>query len=103
MDEKTIITTISDNSLMAATGSAAFVFFYKFWRILKTDKKNDDLNEAEKNFREEIRAEIKTLKDDKKNCEDEKEKLYEKFHDLQKELAELKGQVSFYTKHTSDK
>jgi hypothetical protein len=74
-------------------GGAAMAFLYKIWRILQSDRKVDNLDNAERSFREEMRDEIKTLKEDKRKCEDEKEKLYNQVHTFQKNIAEI--QVAF--------
>ena len=68
-------------------------FLYKIWRILQSDRKVDDLDSAERLFRVEMRDEIKTLKEDKRKCEEEKEKLYNQVHAFQKQMAEF--QVAF--------
>lgn len=40
---------------------------YKVWRIVKTDRSVDNLDEAEKKFREELKEEIKQLKEENYN------------------------------------
>lgn len=68
-------------------GATALAFLYKIWRILQKDRKVDDLDNAERSFRDEMRDEIKTLKEDKRRCEDEKDKLYNQVFAFQKQLA----------------
>lgn len=79
--------------LSVLPGGAALAFLYKIWRILQSDRKVDDLDSAERLFRVEMRDEIKTLKEDKRKCEEEKEKLYNQVHTFQKQMAEF--QVAF--------
>ena len=79
--------------LSVLPGGAALAFLYKIWRILQSDRKIDDLDSAERLFRVEMRDEIKTLKEDKRKCEEEKEKLYNQVHAFQKQMAEF--QVAF--------
>jgi hypothetical protein len=93
MDEKSILSFISDNAIAGATGSAALAFLYKIWRILQSDRKVDSLDNAERSFRDEMREEIKALKDDRRRCEEGKEQLYNQVHALQKQMAEF--QVGF--------
>ena len=79
--------------LSVLPGGAALAFLYKIWRILQSDRKIDDLDSAERLFRVEMRDEIKTLKEDKRKCEEEKENLYNQVHAFQKQMAEF--QVAF--------
>lgn len=88
MDEKTLLSLISDNALVGATGGAALAFLYKIWRILQSDRKVDNLDNAERSFRDEMRDEIKSLKEDRRNCEEEKLKMYEEMHRIQKQITE---------------
>lgn len=62
MDETTITKFIADHSVVGATGAAALAFLYKIWRVLKVDSKGDNLDNAERSFRDEIRAEVKDLR-----------------------------------------
>lgn len=74
-------------------GAAALAFLYKIWRILQTDRKVDNLDNAEREFRDEMRDEIKSLKDDKRKCEDEKERLYDSVHEFQKRIASFEAAI----------
>ena len=66
MDEKTIASFISDNALTGALSGGALAFLYKIWRILKKDRKEDNLDEVERALRDEMRNDIKTLKEENK-------------------------------------
>lgn len=64
MDEKTIIQNLlADNAVITAGVGGVLALFYKIWRILKTDNKSDDLDNKQKAFRDELRTEIKDLRD----------------------------------------
>lgn len=65
-----------------AVGSLAFL--YKIWRIIKKDRKEDNLETFEKAYREEIKNDNKQLKDEIKTLKEENQKLHE-------ELAELRA------------
>lgn len=99
MDEKALMSFVSDNSILGATGVAALAFLYKIWRILQSDRKEDDLDSAERTFRNEMREEIKSLKEDRHQCEEEKNILYKQIFEFQKQLANF--QAAFRLCHSS--
>lgn len=84
MDEKTIASFISDNALTGALSGGALAFLYKIWRILKKDRKEDNLDEVERALRDEMRNDIKTLKEENKTLKEENQRLHQ-------ELSELKA------------
>lgn len=86
---------------MELLGSAALAFLYKIWRILQSDRKVDNLDNAERSFREEMRCEIKTLKDDRRKCEEEKERLYDQVHVFQKQMADFQAAFNLCKIHSS--
>lgn len=84
-----ILKAISDNSVAGATGAAALAFLYKIWIILKRDRKEDDLDNAERSFREEIRQELKDLRG-------ANEKLRKLNEDLMKEKRECEERIAAF-------
>lgn len=80
--------------LWARPGGAALAFLYKIWRILQSDRKVDDLDNAERSFREEMRTEIKELKEDRHKLTEEREKLYEHIHTLQVQISEFRSSIA---------
>ena len=70
-------------------GSAALVLLYKIWRIIQADRKEDNLDQAEKEFRNEMRSDIKELREQLKKCEEEKSRILAKVAHQQKLLAEI--------------
>lgn len=93
MDQNIIFDLIKDNSVVGAAGSVAMVLLYKIWRILQADRKEDNLDQAEKQFRDEMRADIKELREHLKMCEDEKSKILEKMVKQQQVIAQIHAQI----------
>lgn len=93
MDQNLVFDLIKDNSVVGAAGSAALVLLYKIWRILQADRKEDNLDQAEKEFRDEMRSDIKQLREHLKLCEEEKSKILEKMAKHQRFLATLHAQI----------
>ena len=75
---------ISNNSVLGASITAALAMVYQMWKILKKDRKEDNLDNAERVFREELRNEIKLIKEENRLLREENNKLHQ-------ELAELKA------------
>jgi len=92
-----LIKYISDNSVVGATGTAALLLLYKIWRMLQTDRKGDNLDNAERAFRDEMRGDIKGLKESLKSCEDEKDKLHAQIEVLTNKIARIHTAVSLCT------
>lgn len=88
-----IFDLIKDNSVVGAAGSAAMVLLYKIWRILKADRKEDNLDQAEKQFRDEMRTDIKELREHLKTCEEDKLKMLEKMAKQQQLIAQIHAQI----------
>lgn len=93
-DENTLIKFIAENSVTGAVGTAIIAFLYKAMRILKSDKKGDDLNNAERELREEMRNEIKELRCEYHELEQEKKKLLVDLSKLQEELARMRAELT---------
>lgn len=93
MDQNLIFDLIKDNSVVGAAGSAALVLLYKIWRILQADRKEDNLDQAEKEFRDEMRTDIKELREHLKLCEEEKSKILEKMAKQQQLIAAIHAQI----------
>lgn len=93
MDQNLIFDLIKDNSVVGAAGSAALVLLYKIWRILQADRKEDNLDQAEKEFRDEMRSDIKQLREHLKLCEEEKSKILEKMAKQQQVIAGIHTQI----------
>lgn len=74
-------------------GSAALVLLYKIWRIIQADRKEDNLDQAEKEFRNEMRSDIKELREHLKMCEDEKGKILEKMAKQQQVIASIHAAI----------
>lgn len=62
MDSKPISDLIGDNSIVGAAGVTALAILYKIWKILKRDRKEDNLSDAERALRDEIRQDAKDLR-----------------------------------------
>lgn len=62
MESKSITDLISDNSIVGAAGLSAIAILYKIWEILKRDRKEDNLSNAERALRDEIRQDAKDLR-----------------------------------------
>ena len=75
---------ISTNSVFGASVAAALTMVYQIYKILKKDRKEDNLDNAERVFREELRNEIKLIKEENKFLREENNKLHH-------ELAEIKA------------
>lgn len=75
---------ISNNSVLGASIAAALAMLHKVWQILKKDRKEDNLDNAERSLRDELRQELKVIKE-------ENVKLREENNILHQELAELKA------------
>jgi septal ring factor EnvC (AmiA/AmiB activator) len=93
MDQNFIFDLIKDNSVVGAAGSAALVLLYKIWRIIQSDRKGDNLDQAEKEFRDEMRTDIKQLREHLKSCEEEKSKILEKMSKQNRMLSAMHAQI----------
>lgn len=93
MDEKSLVEAVSSNSVAGASIAAALAMLYKVWRILKADRKEDSLDTAEKGLRDELRDEIKILKEDIKQLSNEVKVLREQHVQCQEENTALKGRI----------
>lgn len=60
----------------------ALAFLYKIWRILRKDRKEDSLDDTERLLREEMRNDIKALKEENKILKEENQKLHEELSAL---------------------
>lgn len=88
MDENQIGTFVSSNSVVGAGIAAALATLYKIWQILKTDRKEANLDNAERSLRDELRIEVKELRD-------LNEKLRLENIVLHESVADLKAQFKF--------
>lgn len=95
MDEQTAINFIADNSVVGATGAAALAFLYKIWRVLKVDRKEDNLDNAERSFREEIRAEVKELRALNDQLHRMNEKIQQEKHDCEVMITVLQARLKW--------
>lgn len=93
MDQNLLFDLVKDNSVVGAAGSAALVLLYKIWRIIQADRKEDDHDQAEKEFRNEMRIDIKELRDRLKNCESERDAVMQKMIMQQKNIAEIEARI----------
>lgn len=75
---------VSSNSVLGASIAAALAMLYKVWQILKRDRKEDALDNAGRALRDELRAELKSLKEDNHRLLSENLKMHES-------LAQLKA------------
>lgn len=87
MDER-ISGLLSENEVGGTVSVAVLAIFYKVWRILKSDRKVDDLDNNERSFREELRKEISELRQEKQRLEEMNQKLLF-------ELSELRATIKF--------
>lgn len=78
---------VSNNSVLGASIAAALAMLYKVWQILKKDRKEDNLDNAERSLRDELRIELKILKE-------ENQKMREENYLLHQELADFKAAIS---------
>ena len=84
MDDNAIGKLISDNSVLGASVAAALAMLYKVWQILKKDRKEDNLDNAERSLRDELRQEVVSLRVIN-------DKLREENNVLHQDVAELKA------------
>lgn len=75
---------VSNNSVLGASLAATLAMLYKVWQILKRDRKEDNLDNAERSLRDELRQELSQLRTIN-------EKLREENAQLHNEIAELKA------------
>ena len=87
MNDLDIGAMISNNSVLGASIAAALAMLYKVWQILKEDRKEDNLDNAERSLRDELRTELKILKE-------ENQKMRKENHLLHQELADFKAAIS---------
>ena len=87
MTDDSFTNLVSNNSVFGASIAASLALLYKVWQILKKDRKEDNLDNAERSLRDELRQELKTIKE-------ENGKLREENNILHQELAELKASFS---------
>lgn len=95
MDEQSIINSLSTHSVVGAGVAAALAFVYKLWRLLKTDRKEDDLDSAERSLREELRLEIVRLKDEIVNLKEEVRELNVRNEEYIKINAQLRVRIQW--------
>lgn len=95
MSDDSFTSLVSNNSVFGASIAAALAMLYKVWQILKKDRKKDNLDNAERSLRDELRQELKTIKE-------ENSKLREENNILHQELAELKASFSVCKKTHAD-
>lgn len=88
MDEKQIFSLLSENAVSGTVMAGMVAMLYKIWRILKSDRKVDDLDSSERLFREELKKEIVELRQEKKILE-------EAYHKVIAELTELRATIRF--------
>lgn len=93
MEEKQIIDFLSSHSIVGAGIAAVLAFVYKLWRILKTDRKEDDLDNAERSLRDELRIEVKLLKEEVVKLREQVATLAEHNAQCLDDNAKLKGKV----------
>ena len=86
MDEKSLVSYVTENALTGTLGATMLALLYKMWRILKTDRKVDDLDSNERAFRDELRQEIVLLKDEKKILEEKNKTLLDEHSELKAAL-----------------
>ena len=91
MDFKTLV---AENIGSAGIGAAVLAILYKVWNILKTDRKEDNLSEAERQFRDESRKDLKELREHNKRLEDEKHTCEEQISNL---LARIRWLETFFS------
>ena len=83
MDDPTQLTQFfSEKSVIGGAIVGIFVAIYRLWRILKHDSKEDNLDTVEKGLRDELRSEIKTLKDQNKTLYFDYNKLLDEYYSL---------------------
>ena len=93
VEEKQIIDFLSSHSIVGAGIAAVLAFVYKLWRILKTDRKEDNLDNAERSLRDELRDEVKTLKEEIVKLREQIASLAEHNAQCLDENAKLRGRV----------
>ena len=93
MDQNVIFDLIKENSVVGGAGGIALVLLYKIWRILQSDRKEDNLDQAEKEFRDEMRSDIKQFREHLKSCEEEKTKILERLVKQQQMIASIHAQI----------
>jgi IS4 transposase len=95
VDEQTIASFVADHSVVGATGAAALAFLYKIWRVIKVDSKGDNLDNAERAFRDEIRSELKELRLANEKLHEVNEKLQKDKRDCESLIAELQTRLKW--------
>lgn len=79
---------IAENVGSAGFGAVLTAAVYKVWKILKADRKEEDLSNAERQFRDEIRAELREMREYNHSLEDDK-------HTCEKQVAELMTRITW--------
>lgn len=59
----TIADFLSDNAVAGGVSVTILVLIYKIYQILKHDKREDNISQLERSIRDELRCEIKELKE----------------------------------------
>lgn len=80
----------SDMTIIGAAGMALSAFFYKMWRIIKSDKSSDKIDDEEQKFRDMLRTELEVAKS-------KLESLYQENVDLKSRLTACEIRLE-YTK-----
>ena len=86
-----LVKLLSENSVSGAAFIALLAFFYKFFLVIKRDKHEDNLTNAERSFREEIRADRNEMKKEIQRLQaeliKERDNNYKTILDLQQKVA----------------
>lgn len=101
MEKPTITTIMSEYGMLGTGGAIILALIYKIWRILKLDYNIDDLTKIEKEIRDELRCDVKDLKDELKNiqaehdsCEKEKNRILNELQKIHHDLTNLNMKVN---------
>jgi hypothetical protein len=93
MDTLDFTSILSSSPIIGSAGAAAMIILYKLWRLLQADRKEDNLDEAERLFRDEMRSDIKSLRDLLKDCDQARNDMQNKILKLQRLLGRIQAVV----------
>jgi hypothetical protein len=93
METINFVNIISSSPVIGTAGGAAMIILYKLWRLLQADRKEDALDEAERLFRDEMRTDIKSLRELLKECDHARADMQNKILKLQKMLGRIQAVV----------
>jgi hypothetical protein len=101
MDDFNFAQFLSDNSIAGAGAAIAAALFYKIWRIMRLDHNVDNLAAVEREFRNEMRLDIKGMKEEIKQLHEEKEECHKEKHQIMSEFRKVHEELIRHSKQNN--